>query len=223
MCPGNGGCNNITITLLKDPDIRETTTFYRDIFLKDEPMTRIHGIDPGIFFQHALVYTALCARDDLSFIARNCVTGDFAGFVLCSDLCTDWLVRDPRMAGLFSLFHESTCILEFLEEHYRKNYPCGTGKSLHLFQVGITPRFRGQGIAQSLIRTAVEHAYRRGFTHAFAECTWSASRELLLRCGFSGVYRIRYREFCTNGAYFFKDLPGEITLMVRELTDKQTF
>lgn len=217
MRPVTGPDFPFTITPLTVSDTREATRCYTDVFLNHEPMTRCYGISPERFFPPAHVYVSLCARDSLGFIARDISSGDLAGFVFCSDLSTDWSSRDPVMNDLFSLFHEITCILGIMEQYYRERYPSGPGESLHVFQVGVSPRFQGSGVAKALVGNAVEHARDKGFSFALAECTSPASKRLFSSCGFLVVYELPFRNFSVDGTCYFRDLPGEITLMAREL------
>lgn len=198
-------------------DVPGVTRCYASVFLTDEPMTRYCRIGPELFLPPAHVYVSLCASDLLSYIVKDTISGDSAGFIFCSDLSTDWSSRDPRMAEIFSLFHEITCVLGRLEMYYHENYPSGPGEALHIFQVGITPLFRGLGVAKALVRTALENARDRGFSYALAECTSPASRSLFCSCGFVSGYKIPFQELSLDGACYFRDIPGEITLMVREL------
>ena len=217
VSPVTGPVFPFVITPLAGSDTTEATRCYADVFLNHEPMTRYCRISPDLFFPPARVYVTLCARDSLSFIARDTISGDLAGFVFCSDLATDWSSRDPLMADMFSLFNEITCILGRLEQCYREDFPIGPGESLHLFQVGTTPRFQGKGVAKAMVMAAVDHARTRGFSYALAECTSPASLELFLSCGFFEAYVVPFRDFSVEETCYFKDLPGEITLMVREL------
>ncbi len=217
MSPVNGPVFPFVITPLTGNDAGEATRCYADVFLNHEPMTRYCRTGPEIFFPPAYVYVTLCARDSLSFIARDSISGGLAGFAFSSDLATDWLSRDPLMADMFSIFNEITCILGRLEQCYREHYPVGAGESLHLFQVGTVPRFQGKGVAKALLTAAVDHARTRGFSYALAECTTPASRGLFSACGFFEAAMVPFQDFSVDGTCYFKDLPGEITLMVREL------
>ena len=151
VSPVNGPVFPFVITPLTGNDAGEATRCYADVFLNHEPMTRYCRKGPEIFFPPAYVYVTLCARDSLSFIARDSISGGLAGFAFSSDLATDWLSRDPLMADMFSIFNEITCILGRLEQCYREHYPVGAGESLHLFQVGTVPRFQGKGVAKALL------------------------------------------------------------------------
>ena len=217
MSPLIGPDLPFVIKPLAGNEVEEVTRCYTDIFLNHEPMTRYCRIGPDLFFPPAQVYVSLCARDSMSFIARGTRSGELAGFIFCSDLSTDWSSRDPRMADMFSLFPKITCILDKLEHYYREQYPSGPGESLHIFQVGVSPRFQGSGVAKALLGTAVEHAREKGFSFALAECTSPASKRLFSSCGFVGVYELPFRNFLEDGTCYFRDLPGEITLMAREL------
>ena len=217
MIPVTGPDFPFVIAPLAGSDAGVTTRCYSDVFLNHEPMTRCCCISPELFFPPAQVYVSLCAEDSLSFIARDTISGDLAGFILCSDLSTDWSSRDPRMNDMLLLFPGITSILGRLEHYYRERYPSGPRESFHIFQVGTTPGFREQGVAKALVRTAVENARTMGFSHALAECTSPASRGLFYSCGFMEVYQLPFGNFFADGTCYFKELPGEITLMTREL------
>jgi hypothetical protein len=68
-----------------------------------------------------------------------------------------------------------------------------------------------------MVRTAVGHARSRGFSYALAECTSPASQGLFSSCGFFEEYILPFQDFSMDGTCYFKEIPGEITLMVREL------
>ncbi|MCU0631030.1 MAG: GNAT family N-acetyltransferase, partial [Methanoregulaceae archaeon] len=190
---------------------------YADIFLNHEPMTRCYRISPDQFIPLAQVYVSLCAGDYLSFIARDPGSGELVGFIFCSDLSTDWSSRDPCMARLYSLFPGIASVLGSLEHRYGEQYPSGPGESLHIFQVGTSPRFQARGVAKALVSTAVNHARTRGFSYALAECTSPASRGLFSSCGFLVAYEQPFRNVSCGMSSCFADLPGSITLMVRKL------
>lgn len=217
MSPGIGLDPQFILQPLARSNIREVTRCYTDVFLNHEPLTRHCRVGHDLFFTPAYVYVSLCAADSLSFIVKDTVSMDIAGFVFCSDLCTDWSSRDPRMADMFSLFHEISCILGTLEHYYREQYPSDPGESLHIFQVGTNPMFQGHGVAKALVRTALENACDRNFSYALVECTSPASRGLFSSCGFFSIYEVSFSDFFEGGTCHFQDLPGEITLMVREL------
>jgi len=217
MSPVTGPDFPFVIAPLTGSDAGVATRCYSDVFLNHEPMTRCCSISPELFFPPAQVYVSLCAEDSLSFIARDKISRDLAGFILCSDLSTDWSSRDPRMNDMLLLFPAITSILNRLEQYYRERYPSGPGESFHIFQVGTASGFRQLGVAKALVRTALENARTRGFSHALAECTSPASRGLFYSCGFTVVYELPFLNFSVDGTCYFKDLPGEITLMAREL------
>lgn len=198
-------------------DVDEATRCYTGIFLEHEPLTATYRVSWSRFYPPARVYVALCAKDSLSFIARDKESGRIAGFIFCSDMSTDWASRDPGMEKLYSLFPEISRVLGSLEHNYKEHYPSGKGEALHVFQAGCLQRLQGRGIAKALVSTAMENALNSGFLYAVAECTSPVSRGLFSSCGFLPVYEADPRDLPGDTLNTTVELPCRVTLMVRKL------
>ncbi|MDD1712679.1 MAG: GNAT family N-acetyltransferase [Methanoregulaceae archaeon] len=194
-----------------------TAELYSRIFLLDEPMTRRHAIDPGVFLPCARFYLRFCSEQQLSFIALEQENRDVVGFALGSDLTTDWESSGPEMAALVSLFRESMAILEEVEHRCPDLRDIQPGTVLHIFQLGVRRDFRGQGLSIALIHRILAEAKRRGFRKVIADCTGPASRRSCERCGFREAAHVSYDDFQVDGKAFFRGLPGRISLMTRDL------
>lgn len=194
-----------------------TAELYSQIFLTDEPMTRRHGIDPGVFLPYARHYLRFCSEQQLSFIALDEQTHEVVGFALGSDLTTDWESVGPEMVALTSLFRESMAILEEVESRCPDLHDVRPGTVLHIFQLGVRRDFRGQGLAIALIHRILAEAKRRGFRKVIADCTGPASSHSCERCGFHEAARVTYDDFYVDGEAFFRGLPGGISLMIRDV------
>ena len=194
-----------------------TAKLYTDIFLNDEPMTRHHGIEPGKFLPCAREYLYFCAGQGLSFVAVNRANNRVSAFVLGSDITTDLMAVGPGMVSLLSFFRESMEIIEVLESQCPDISDTNPGKVFHIFQIGTHRDYRRRGLVTQLIQMSLAHAKRQGFVKAVAECTGPVSRHTCERCGFVRAANIRYDDFVVNKKRFFSGLPGEISLMVRDI------
>lgn len=194
-----------------------TAELYTDVFLNDEPMTRHHGIDPGQFLPCAREYLHFCAGQKLSFVATDRTKGQVTAFVLGSDLTTNFYSVGQGMVSLLTFFRESMEIIEALESQCPDISGVNPGNVFHIFQIGTHRDYRHLGLATQLIRMSLVNAKRHGFVKAVAECTGQTSKHTCERCGFHRAVSIRYNNFMVDGKHFFSGLPGEISLMVRDI------
>lgn len=203
---------------LLSPDTADAAAkLYTQVFLNDEPMTRHHRIDPFAFLPSAREYLRYCAEQQLSFIAVDRETREVMGFMLGSDLSTDWESVGPGVRTLLSFFRESMAIIEELEHRCPDLRDVRPGAVLHLFQAGVMRTYRGQGIATRLISRSLNMAKKRGFEKVIAECTGQVSRHTCEKCGFHAEAFVAYNEFQVDGRVFFQGLPGGISLMIRDV------
>ncbi len=75
-------------------------------------------------------------------------------------------------------------ILGHLEDEYRKGSPVNPGASVHLYLLGLSHRFAGQGIAQRLVAESTATAARRGYRLAVAEATNRTSQHIFRKNNF---------------------------------------
>jgi GNAT superfamily N-acetyltransferase len=207
----------VTYALLSGSTTEETTRAYTEVFVNDEPMTHRHHIDPDTFLCHARGYIRFCADAQQSFIACAPLTGECAGFILCSDLATDFSCLGAEMATFLAFFPASVAIIDALEDAFQDREHIARGATLHVFQLGVRRSYRNQSIATNLIHRVLFHAKEQGFRHIVADCTGPVSRHTFERCGFIERGHIPYDTFSTGNCMFFAGLPGGISLMVRDL------
>lgn len=183
----------------------------------DEPTSCRHAPDPVVFLPYARFYIEFCMRKQLSFIARDEENQDVIGFILCSDLATDWNAEEKNITAFLSHFHETIAALDELEMRFFDRSKILPGTFLHVFQLGVMREFRGRSVSTTLIRRVLTHAREQGFLHVIADCTSLESCHSFERCGFYEVERAAFDTISIDGAFFFKGLEGGISLMVRDL------
>lgn len=202
---------------LTSDDIEQTARVYTDVFLNDEPTSRRHALDREIFLPYARFYVDVCVRKKLSFIAIEKESLNVIGFILCSDLTTDWDSEGKMMMDFLSHFHETLVAIDELEGRYFDRTRISRGRVLHVFQIGVIREFRGRSVSTTLIRRVLIDALERGYLQVVADCTSPLSSRSFERCGFYEAGSISYDDLMINGSRFFNGLDGAISLMVKDL------
>ena len=207
----------VVIVPLTEPDVEQAARLYTEVFLADEPTSHRHALDPALFLPYARVYVRSLVRKDLSFIARDKRTKEILGFVFCFDLTDNPEDEGELMVAFLAHFREAVAMINELEERHLNRKEIDDGSVLHVFQIGVHRKFRGNGIAQAMIRRVIDHARKRGFRQVIADCTSPASQRTFEQCGFNEVGFSPYAAFSMNGVRFFAGLDGGIALMIRDI------
>lgn len=202
--------------LLTESDADDAARLYTETFLADEPTTCRRAPDPVMFLHYGTLYARSLAGKNLSFIARD-TTCEPAGFIFCVDLADDLPAEWVWMTEFLAQFPEAVAMLTGLEDRYLDRAEIRPGSVLHIYQIGVGRKFRGNGFATALIRRALSHARDRGYRQAIADCTHAASRRSFEACGFREAGFSSYESFSMNGVRYFAGLEGGISLMVKDL------
>jgi ribosomal protein S18 acetylase RimI-like enzyme len=195
----------------------QAARLYTEVFLADEPTTRHHAPDPEFFLTHARFYVRSLAGKQLSFLVRDDTTRELAGFIFCVDMTDDPKSEGASMEEFLAYFKETVAIIDELEGRYLTVKEIRSGSVLHIFQIGVSRKDRGCGIAQALIHRVLADARERGFRQVIADCTGPVSRRAFEQCGFAQAGYIPYETFSHNGARFFTGIDGGISLMTRDV------
>lgn len=202
---------------LMQSDADDAARLYADTFLADEPTTHRRAPDPALFLYYGTLYARSLAGKQMSFIARDAVTREPAGFIFCVDLTDDLVAEGAWMGEFLAQFPEAVAMLTELEDRSFDRAGIAPGSVLHIYQIGVDRKFRGAGIAPALINRALSHARDRGYRQAVADCTHAASRNSFETCGFREAGFLSYETFSMNGVRYFAGLEGGISLMGRDL------
>jgi GNAT superfamily N-acetyltransferase len=214
---GISPCGNLVYIPLAEKDADEAARIYVEVFLADEPTTHTKSPDPARFLYYGGMYTRFLGGKKLSFIARDDRTHKIAGFIFCIDMA-----ETPESLGKWAAliqedFREAMVMINELEGRYINPDETPRGSMLHIFQVGVDRGYRGNGIAQNLIRRALDNGREYGFRQAVADCTNPASRYSFEQCGFREAGYSSYKEFSLDGDRFFEGCEGGIWLMIRDI------
>jgi ribosomal protein S18 acetylase RimI-like enzyme len=206
-----------TCSPLSPDTVEATARLYAEVFVRDEPTTRWHGVTVGDFLPFARRYVQFCETRGLSYIAREEQSGDVIGFIFCSDLTTGLDELGPAMRGYLSRFEATIRIIGALEEQYLNTGAPAPGTFLHVDQLGVCRERRDRSVSTALIRHVAASARKCGFHTIVADCTGPRSCRSFERCGFTRAGSIPYALFPAGGIALFDGLEGEIALMVKDL------
>ena len=202
---------------LTESDVEESARLYTEVFLAEEPVPQGREPDPVWFLNYSRQYARYLARKNLSFVVRDQLTHNLAGFIFCADMA-----ETPESVGEWVLeilaeFREVITMITELEDRHINRQEILPRSMLHIVHVGVSRSYRGKGIAQFLIRKALAHAQERGFSHAIADCINQASRHSCEKCGFHEAGFSSYEAFSLDGDRPFVGREGGIFLMQKDM------
>jgi ribosomal protein S18 acetylase RimI-like enzyme len=205
------------IVPLAAADVEAAARLYTLVFLSDEPTSRRHALDSARFLPYARTYVRWLAGKDLSFLAKDAVTGELLGFVFCFDFLDDPGRESPELQEFIRHFRQAVAMIDELEARHIRRESVRPGSVLHIFQIGVNRKGRREGIARAMIRRVLTRAKERGFGQVVTDCTGPASRQVFEQCGFSVMGFSSYDSFYMDGTCFFDGLVGGISLMILDI------
>jgi len=136
-------------------------------------------------------------------VARDPVSGDVAGAMLTEDAATP---PPDGMAGLSEKFGPIFDLFGLLDAQLAEPPITEPGVALHLFLLGVDPRFAGQGIAQRLVEEALANGAARGYRAAIAEATNRTSQHIFAKLGFVTRAATSYADYRRDGVAVFASI-----------------
>lgn len=195
----------------------EAARLYVEVFLADEPTSSRISPDSTSLILSAGWYVRALARRNLSFIARDSGTNEIAGIIFSFDITDDFGGERAEFEHYLSHFNEAVVMIDALEEQHLDLRGIRPGSVLHAFQGAVGRDYRGKDVMKALVKRTIVHGRQCGFSRIVADCTNSASRNILSDCGFFEVGFSPYNSFYIDGVRFFEGLEGGISLMVMDL------
>ena len=187
-------------------DADEISRLLGDVFSRRDPPAVAVGLTASAFEAFVRLYCPKADAEGLTVVARSAATGEMAGALLTEDSAAvppDGLDRlDPRFNPVFD-------ILGQLDAEYRAGHAVQPGESMHLFLLGVSERFAGQGVAQRLIAEALANGVRRGYRLAVTEATNRTSQHVFRKQGFVERVRRSYGDHRFEGQAWFGSIAGE--------------
>ena len=152
-----------------------------DVFPKHDPPAVAIGVTTPEFEEFVRLLLPQSEVDGLTLVAQQHGTGELAGVMLSLDSASPMPEALDRLPPKFLPVFE---ILGHLEDQYRKGSLPSPGESVHLYLLGVSSRFAGQGIAQRLVSESTATAARRGYRFAVTEATNRTSQHIFRKNNF---------------------------------------
>jgi ribosomal protein S18 acetylase RimI-like enzyme len=197
-------------------DEDEMARLLGEVFSRRDPPAVVVGLTPPEFEDFVRLFCPKAAVEGLTIVARRADTRELVGALLTEDSAA---VLPDGMDRLSSKFEPIFDILGQLDAEYRATRTLRPGESLHLFLLGVTESVAGQGVAQNLVATCLEHGARKGYQLAVTEATNKVSQHIFRKLGFAERVRRSYLSHRFAGRAVFESIAqqGGPILMDRSL------
>lgn len=204
--------------LYKPSDADDVARLFGEVFTHYDPPHVAVGLTASEFEDFVHVFLPCEDTELLTVVARSAESGDIAGALLTDDLAAALPDQYRRISEKFVPIDD---MLRQLDSEYRKNRNIVRGECLHLFLLGVVPRFAGQGVAQHLVAESMANGARRGYRLAVTEATNTTSQHIFRKLGFTERVHRAYRDYRLHGHATFAPIADEggMILMDRPLDD----
>ena len=184
-------------SLYTAPDADEMVRLLGDVFARRDPPAVAVGLSSTEFETLVRLFCPKAASEGLTIVARTERTGEMAGALLTEDSASVPPAGVERLSPKFDPIFD---ILGQLDGEYRASRAVCMGESLHLFLLGVSPRFAGQGVAQALVARCLANGAGRNYRVAVTEATNMTSQHIFRKQGFTERVRRSYRDHRFHGA-----------------------
>jgi ribosomal protein S18 acetylase RimI-like enzyme len=184
-------------------DSDEMVRLLATVFPRQDPPAIAAGLTPSEFEAFVSLYCPRAQSAGLTIVARSAEANELMGVLLTEDSASD---PPPGIERLSAKFNPIFDILGLLEPTRPAGHSGSPGERLHLFLLGVAPRFAGQGVAQQLVAACVANGARKGYCRAVTEATNKTSQHIFRKQGFVEHARMSYRDHRFQGQAFFKSI-----------------
>lgn len=183
-------------SLYTPPDADEVVRLLGDVFATRDPPAVAVGLTSTEFETLVRLFCPKAASESLTIVARSAGTGEMAGALLTEDSASIPPAGVERLSPKFDPIFD---ILGQLDAEYRAGRTVREGESLHLFLLGVSSRFAGQGVAQALVARCLANGSGRSYRVAVTEATNRTSQHIFRKQGFTERVRRSYRDHRFQG------------------------
>ncbi|KAB8335520.1 GNAT family N-acetyltransferase [Scytonema tolypothrichoides VB-61278] len=195
-----------------------TATMVAQSFIHSDPMAVVQKFSITEFAHYVLQLCAAVAEQGLTIIAREHQNHEVVGVLIAGDFVADSSLKieklneDDKFQPIMQLFEQ-------LQTQYMLGKRIDKGEYLHLHMLAVAPEYRGEKIAQNLVKICVENAANAGYQIAFAEAANSISQQVFRNCGFVARHEILYKQYTYHNMPIFGSIEGHsgTILMDKEL------
>jgi ribosomal protein S18 acetylase RimI-like enzyme len=151
-----------------------------EVFAHRDPPAVALDLTPAEFEAFVRLFCPRAAAEGLTVVARA-ETGEMVGALLAEDSAS---ASPQGLDTLSAKFDPIFDLLGQLDAEYRRDRTVRPGEWLHLFLLGVAPRFSGQGIAQGLVAACLANGAARQYRVAVTEATNRTSQHIFRKQGF---------------------------------------
>jgi ribosomal protein S18 acetylase RimI-like enzyme len=208
--------SSLLFEVCRPSDVPEMCRMLAETFARNDPPAVAVGLTAAEFEAFVRLVAASELTQELTIVARDPASGSLAGAMLTEDAAS------PPPEGMTELSQKLDPIFDLfgLLEAQLAEPPADTpGAVLHLFLLGVDDRFAGQGVAQRLVREALDNGIARGYRTAIAEATNLRSQHILSKLGFTTRAKTSYEAYRRDGVPVFAAIAehGGPMSMIRDL------
>ena len=182
----------VRYSICRRRDLPEMRRLLADTFARNDPPAIAVGLTPAEFEAFVRVIARSAVTQRLSIVARDIATGELAGALLAEDSASPARDGFDRLSAKFEPIFD---LFDQLEAQVSDDVPPMPGDSLHLFLIGVAPRFMGRGIARHLVTACLANGAELGYRMAVAEATNPTSQHILATLGFVTRAQCSYAEY----------------------------
>jgi GNAT superfamily N-acetyltransferase len=196
----------LNYSLFRAPDTDDMSRLLGSVFAHRDPPAVAAGVTDGEFEAFVRLFCPKADAEGLTVIARSTATGELIAALLAEDSASvppaglDQL--SPKLNPIFD-------ILGQLDAEYRSGRAWPPGESIHLFLLGVTSNWTGQGVAQRLVGACLANAVGKGYRLAVTEATNKTSQHVFRKLGFAERVWRSYEEHRFEGQAFFNSIADQ--------------
>ena len=179
----------IDYRLYRESDADDLAFLLSDVFPDRDPPAVAVGLTQPEFESFVRLFCARAAEQRLTIVARCADSDEMCGVLLTEDSASG---MPDGITGLSEKFDPIFDILGQLEDQYQYqgDRAIEPGNSIHLFLLGVSRKFAGQGVAHRLVSECLANGIDKGYRMAVTEATNPTSQHIFRKQGFiDRVYR----------------------------------
>lgn len=200
----------------KPSDADDLAGLFGEVFTVRDPPHVAVGLTAAEFEKFVRVFLPRKDTELLTVVARCTRSGQLAGAMVNDDLASP---TPAEYGGVSDRFEAIDDMLSQLGAEYLEGKHIRPGEFLHLFLLGVDPRFAGQGVAQRLVKESLKVGRRYRYKIAVTEATNPTSQHIFRKLGFTPRIHRSYRDYRLGGQAVFASVAdyGGMELMDRVL------
>ena len=179
-----------------------------------DPLNRALGTTFAQFVDFVELLRDKFEREELTVVAEDSESREIIGVMLNDDMGYPY----PDSVANLEWAAPGMALLGELDRQYFKGHIKQPGAYFHFFLLAVSQKTQGQGVAQALVRSALEVAHHKGYQTAVVEATGPISQRVFRKAGFVERVEITYKNFAWQGNYPFTGIEDHPSVVLLDKT-----